>query len=99
MKTFTDLIFETDPRASLSLDYKDAKNAFMVFPNKYAISVLLGDRRKTGFYSNGIDTYEVAVMYNNQIVYNTGITNDVLPYQTAVEVTEIMKKIQNLKPL
>ena len=64
----------------------------MNFPNKYGISVMLGKQ----VYSNGKDTYEVAVLYEKHLCYTSSITDDVLEYQTKEEVTEIMKRIQDL---
>lgn len=64
----------------------------MEFDNKYGVSVIFGSM----FYSNGMDTYEVAVMFDGHISYNSGITDDVIGYQTERQVTAIMKKIQLL---
>ena len=103
MKTFSDLKFR--PRyterelqgymkvhISLYNERKSAKQAVMKFDNGYSVSVVCG----ACFYSNGIDTYEVAVMHNGCICYDTPITSNVIPYQTAEEVTEIMREIQEL---
>ena len=84
-KTFADLYFVQ--RRNFG------KQARMNFNNGYGISVLLGEM----FYSNGKNTYEVAVLYDNKLTYNTPITNDVLGWQTAEQVTEIMSRIQDLK--
>lgn len=91
MKTFKDLEF----KGHLMSQYYGGglKQAVMHFANNYGVSVLLGNE----FYSNGVDTYEVAILYKNEITYNTEITNDVLGYVTKEEVSEIMKKIQLLK--
>ena len=104
MKTFKDLKFK--PRytkrelmgylkvhISMYEERKNSTQALMKFKNGYSVSVVCGGC----FYSNGIDTYEVAVMYNGSICYDTPITSNVIPYQTADEVTEIMKEIQELK--
>lgn len=94
MKTFNDLEFKK--RELLFEEDITNEQALMFFPNGYGVSVLLGKK----FYSNGIDTYELAVMIGNEeeydLCYNTPITNDVLGYLTAEEVTEIMRKIQEL---
>jgi hypothetical protein len=65
----------------------------MLFKNGYGVSVLRG----TLFYSNGVDTYEVAVLKDGHITYHTKITNDVLGHLSKKEVTEVMKKVQELK--
>lgn len=87
-KTFDDLKFEyfcNNP------DWK-FKAAKMHFPNGYGVSVLLGNE----FYSNGVDTYEVGVLKDGALCYDTPIANDVLPNRTKEEVTEIMKEVQKL---
>lgn len=78
-KTFADLYFVK--RRNFG------ERARMNFNNGYGISVLLGKM----FYSNGKNTYEVAVLYNNRLAY------DVLGWQTAEQVTEIMSRVQDLK--
>jgi len=95
MKTFKDLQFKRHRSAYnriLADEYKDAKHATMYFPNGYGISVLLGKM----FYSNGVNTYEVAILRDGGICYTTNITNDVLGGQTEEMVTKIMEDIQNL---
>ena len=94
MKTFKDLVFEPHSIAKNGLEgYKEAKHAIMDFDNDYGISVIFG----SCFYSNGINTYEVAVRYKQGISYSTNITNDVMGHLTARQVTNVMKKIQILK--
>ena len=93
MKAFKDLVFYEHPIALSSLnDHKDAKQASMAFNNGYGISVLLGNC----FYSNGIDTYEVAVIKDGMICYTTPIANDVIGYITEQQVSDVMKKIQEI---
>jgi hypothetical protein len=41
--------------------------------------------------------YELAVFKNGHITYDTPITNDVIGYLKAEEVTKIMQQIQLLK--
>lgn len=50
------------------------------------------------FYSNGIDTYEVAVTKEGKPCYDTPITNDVMGRLNKEGVTSIMKDIQLLLP-
>lgn len=62
------------------------------YPNGYGISVV---REPDGF------SFEVAVLRhdgngNFSIIYTTPITNDVLRYQTALQVTEAAKRVQAL---
>ena len=84
MKTFKDLDFKKHSN--------DAKQAKETFENNYGVSVIFGNC----FYSNGKDTYEVAVLYDGNITYNTEITDDVLGYLSEEEVSEIMIKVQSL---
>lgn len=88
-------LYKIGKTSSIREEYMNAKHAKMQFENGYGISVLKG----TLFYSNGIDTYEVAVLDNNGICYNTSITNDVIGYVDADEVSNIMKQIQELPPV
>ena len=88
MLTFKNLSFFPHPLQK----YGNEKMAAINFDNRYGVSVIFGKQ----FYSNGIDTYEVAVLLDNDICYDTKITSDVLGYLTEDEVTEIMYKIQSL---
>lgn len=87
-KTFEDLVFEDVDKSHPKL----GKRARMQFDNGYGISVLLGKC----YYSNGVDTYEVAVLYDDYPTYSTGITDNVLCGQTAEQITKIMEKIAKL---
>jgi len=96
-KTFEDLEFQERP---IRYDYEHPKQqAVMFFKNGYGVSVLLGE----DFYSNGINTYEVAVIKGNAdewyLCYDTPITDDVLGYQTKEQVTEIVRKVQELSEI
>ena len=100
MKTFKDLIFKEHYLSKSAKDFPsplkeqclNAKQAVMDFPNGYGISVLLGEC----FYSNGVDTYEIGVIKDGALCYNTDITNDVIGYLSEDEVSKVMKKIQEL---
>jgi len=85
MKTFNDLNFQKHPIIPFG------QHAEMEFKNGYGISVVNG----RGAYSR-TGTYEVAVLYNGDLCYNTDITDDVLGYQTPEQVTEVMRRIQEL---
>ena len=100
IKNFKDLVFIPHPIAGeaqklplyLAKEYAEAKQAKMNFENGYGISVIFGSM----FYSNGIDTYEVGILKDGILCYATPITDDVIGYITADEVTDIMRKIQEL---
>lgn len=86
-KTFKDLEFK--PHKLLP-----GIRAYMKFDNGYGISVVQGPT----FYCNA-NTYEAAVMKNRHCCYDTGITDDLLGYQTSEQITEVMRKIQDLPPV
>lgn len=85
MKTFKDLKFKTHAHPDMFDTY-----ARLNFENNYGISVI------TGGYGSVKEPYEIAVLYDNEITYNTHITDDVIGHQTESLVTEIMKQIQQL---
>lgn len=87
MKTFKDLEFIAHPAAP----YFD-KQAKLDFENGYGVSVICGD----GAYTSATSPYEVAIIKDGVLCYDTPITNNVLGYNTESEVTEIMKKVQEL---
>ena len=73
MKTFNDLVFEPHPWC------EGGRVAHMTFKNGYGVSVVCG----VCFYSNGLNTFEVAVLKDGRICYDTHITKDVLGYLSA----------------
>ena len=84
MKEFKDLKFEPHSLGG--------SHAVINFKNGYGASILVGKR----FYSNGIDTYELAVLKDGRLCYDTYITNDVIGRITKDEVTALMIQIQSL---
>lgn len=88
MKTFKDLKFE-DHKVTSSF----STQAVIEFDNKYGVSVITGDRA----YSSEKNPYEVAILYKDQITYNTHITDNVIGYCDEEKVTEIMKQVQELE--
>ncbi len=86
--TFDDLKFKAHPLGG--------KQALLFFPNGYGVSVVIGPL----FYSNNVDTYEVAIVKGNRdkydLTYSTPITNDVLGYLTKDDVTRIINEVQSL---
>lgn len=89
MKTFNDLVFGQHINPNIN----DIIQARMQFDNGYGISVLLGGY---GIHSNGIDTYEVAILYNDELCYDSGLCDDILAHRTQEEITGLMEKIQLL---
>ena len=69
--------------------------ARMNFKNGYGVSVV----KFNGSYGFSVDLWEVAVFKGGSITYDTPITNDVIGYQTKTDVTNVMKQVQQLKPV
>jgi hypothetical protein len=85
MKTFKDLEFKPHPIGN-------GLQATMNFDNDYGVSVV----KFNGSYGFNRDLWEVAILYKDALTYNTDITDDVLGYQTDQDVTDVMKKVQDL---
>lgn len=85
MKKFEDLVMKIHP------SFKDGVQARMDFDNGFGVSVVRGK----GSYGYP-DKWELAVMKDNDLCYDSGITDDVLGYLTELEVTEYMKQVQEL---
>ena len=66
-------------------------SAKLEFDNGYGVSVINGK----GTYTND-GQYELAVLKNGNITYDTDITSDVIGFLSEDEVSEIMKKVQEL---
>ncbi len=101
MKTFADLEF-TPALSGIQItewtyrreEYLRAKISHIHFRNGYGICVKLG----TCFKSNGIDSYEILVLYYGNACYDSPIpyTNDTIGYASGEYITEIMKQVQLL---
>ena len=87
MKTFKDLVFEQHPNFGIG---GFTTQSTMKFENGYGVSVI------TGGYGSESEPYEVAVLFEGDLCYTTHITDDVMGYQTADNVTKIMKQVQEL---
>ena len=87
MKTFKDIVFKTNP---MGADFGIVSRT--QFDNGYEVSVVKSP------YSYGGDKglYELAIFKDDEICYDTPITNDVLGYLTDKDVTEVLIKIQQL---
>lgn len=86
-KTFEDLQFR--PHYIL----EEGKHAKIKFENGYGVSVVFGDV----FYSNGIDTYEVAIMDRESIARDKKGDQMIFGRVSKERVTEIMKMVQGFK--
>lgn len=82
MATFDNLQFTAHPLGG--------KRARLTLDNGYGISVVNGPL----FYCNE-DSFEVAILKNGQITYDTPLTNDVLGYQTPEDINSILKELES----
>jgi hypothetical protein len=85
-KTFKDIEFEPTK-------YHKGVYSETYFQNGYSVSVIKHD----GSYGGNDGLYELAVLKDNALCYNTEITSDVIGHLTPDDVTEIMIKVQELK--
>ncbi len=86
MKAFKDLEFKPHP------GHMGGVQAIEKFDNGYGVSVV-----KTPYTYGGRDgLYELAVLGNDGITYDTPITDDVLGYLSEKDVTEVLIKVQQL---
>ena len=85
MKTFKDLKFKKHR------SFTNGKMASLNFDNGFGVSVINGE----GAYA-GVGTWEVAILYNDLLCYTSGITEDVIGWQTPRQVTSVMKQVQSL---
>jgi len=87
MKTFKDIVFKTNP---MGADFGIVSRT--KFDNGYEVSVVKSEHSYGG--KDGL--YELAIFKDDEICYDTPITNDVLGYLTDKDVTEVLIKIQQL---
>ena len=85
--SFSDLSFVT--RA-----FDNGVAARLKFPNGYEASVVRGDFT----YGGPRGLYELAVLHDGEIVYDTPVTDDVLGHLTEGDVTERLNEIASLPP-
>jgi len=89
MKTFEDLEFNVHPNSLFGFNGQ----AKMDFDNGYGVSVITGEYA----YTSELEPYEIAILHDGIITYDTHISDDVIGYCTQEKVTEIMKQVQELK--
>ena len=67
------------------------------FNNGYGASIVCHDRSYGGPFVEGKDNlYELAVLHDGHLCYDTSITNDVLGWQTMEEINKTLNKIKEL---
>ena len=86
MKTFNDLDFQP-------MQFGIGIIARINFDNGYGASVV----KSMYSYGGNQDLYELAVIKDDAICYDTPITDDVLGYLTEDDVTKYLGQIQELK--
>ena len=91
MKTFADLQFKPNPTAVIG-----GIQACMTFDNGYSVSVI----RNAYSYGGRDNLYELAMMNADysKIIYCDIVNYDVCGYLKPKDVTELMIKIQRVKP-
>jgi len=89
---FKDLKFKPHPLAKEGIMGHGSKQAIMNFKNGYGVSVIIGNL----FYSNGVDTYELAVLKNGGLDYDNPVANgDVRGYLKKDELMRLINKVKN----
>ncbi len=68
--------------------------ARLTFPNGYGVSVVRGPAT----YGGPAGLYELAVMHEGRIVYDTPVTEDVLGWLSEGDVTERLNEVAGLPP-
>ena len=86
MKTFNDLDFNP-------MEMGLGIIARINFDNGYGASVV----KSMYSYGGNQELYELAIIKNNDICYDTPITDDVIGYLTENDVTKYLSQIQELK--
>jgi hypothetical protein len=88
MKTFNDIVFKDNPMGS---EFGIVSRT--MFDNGYGVSVVKSEYTYGG--SSGL--YELAVLDSDGLItYDTPVTDDVIGYLEEGQVTDIMKKVQEL---
>lgn len=85
MKTFLDLVFNNNDSYFNRARISD-------FGNGYGVSVVYGK----GAYGDSKIPFEVAVLKDNDLCYDTHLTDDVIGYCDVEDVNTLMKQIQEL---
>lgn len=89
MKTFKDLEFELINDTPFMV----GKKSRMHFDNGFGVSVV----SHTYSYGGRDGLYEIAVLdSDDNLTYDTSVTNDVIGYLTEEDVSNVMKQVQEL---
>ena len=90
MKTFENLQF--NQKRDYNGQFTSGKRAYLRIDRHFAVSVLLGGE---DCYTNGIDTYEMAILYNDEVLNDIG-QNDVYAYISKEKVNDVLIHLQSL---
>lgn len=100
-KTFSDLQWKPHhlaievQKTGLLSENRYAEHAVIVFDNGFGVSVV----RKAPLITNG-SVFEIAVIRGTPseyvLVYDTGITEDIIRCDTEEEINDIMRRVQDL---
>jgi hypothetical protein len=90
MKTFENLKF--NQKRNYNGQFTSGKRAYLRIDRHFAVSVLFGGE---DCYTNGIDTYEMAILYNDEVLFDNG-QQDVYAYISKEKVNEVLIHLQSL---
>ena len=91
------VIIEVMEELSVDFKWKEDLGGYVYraqFENGYGISFVKHD----GSYGRESDKWEIAVLKNDDLCYDTEITNDVIGWLSDAEVLEYFILIKHLKP-
>lgn len=88
----TNTYFNNEQYLTSARPFMDGCAMRFTFPNGYTGSVV----KHFGSYGGPQGLWEIAVMHNDQIVYDTPITDDVLGWQTDEDVEQVLNQIREL---
>ena len=87
---FEDLAFEVNPdKFFMGKKFESVKVAF---DNGYGASIIRG----YGTYGGEVGLYELAVLHNNELCYDSGLCDDVVGWLSPDEINEWLEKIEKL---
>ena len=90
MKCFNDLKFKSHPVGEGLMARLNFRNGYGVSVVRFSIDGICGS-----FTSND-EEWELAVLKDETVCYDSGVTEDVIGHLTADQVTDIMEKVQAL---
>ena len=89
LSTETKAVIERDAISWKWFHYEDGYVYRVTYPNGYGASII----KHRASYGHDDDLWELAVLKDGELCYDTGITGDVLGYLTEAEVIGICRDI------